>query len=95
MEDNAKDDYCRILVAGGTGSGKSTFINRLLCRKILPSEGGSLTSTFVKIFDTRDTHGKKEVHLHKKEGAMITKVLFQQLNEKATLIHANVRSLQL
>jgi hypothetical protein len=66
MEDNAKDDYYHILVAGNTNSGKSAFINGLLRRKILPSEGRALTSAFVEILDARDINGKEEVHLCKK-----------------------------
>jgi GTP-binding protein EngB required for normal cell division len=66
MEYNAKDDYCHILVAGDTNSGKSAFINGLLRRKILPSGGRALTSTFVEVFDAQDIGGREEAHLCKR-----------------------------
>jgi GTP-binding protein EngB required for normal cell division/glycine cleavage system H lipoate-binding protein len=66
MENLVKDGYYHILVTGDTNSGKSIFINGLLRRKILPTEGSSLTSAFVEVLDARDIGGKEEVHLCKK-----------------------------
>jgi hypothetical protein len=66
MKNNARDDYCHILVAGDTNSGKSVFINGLLRRDILPSGGRALTSVFVEVFDAQDIGGKEEAHLYRK-----------------------------
>jgi mitofusin len=67
MEDRAKNGYLHILVTGDINSGKSAFINGLLRRKILPSGGKSLTSTFVEVLDAQDLDGREEAHLCRKD----------------------------
>jgi len=58
-----KDNQSRILVTGDVNAGKSTFVNALLRRDILPTDQQPLTTVFCEVLDAQAyNNGKEEVH---------------------------------
>lgn len=58
-----KDNQSRILVTGDVNAGKSTFVNALLRRDILPTDQQPLTTVFCEVLDAQAYNdGKEEVH---------------------------------
>jgi mitofusin len=62
----AEDTSSKVLVTGDLNAGKSTFVNALLKREILPVDQQPCTSMFCEVHDAADNDGKEEVHLVKK-----------------------------
>lgn len=57
------DTSSRILVTGDLNAGKSTLVNALLRREVMPSDQQPCTTTFCEVLDsTRYNHGKEEIH---------------------------------
>ncbi|KAL7751305.1 mitofusin [Sorochytrium milnesiophthora] len=64
VEDNAS----RLLVTGDLNAGKSTFVNALLRRHLLPADQQPLTGVFTEVVDARHNHGVEEIHCVKGAG---------------------------
>lgn len=62
LRERIEDTSSKVLVTGDLNSGKSTFCNALLRRKILPEDEQPLTSIFCEVLDVRDNGGVEEVH---------------------------------
>jgi mitofusin 2 len=62
LHDRISDDCSKILITGDVNSGKSTFVNTLLRREIVPDDQQPCTSTFVQVIDARDNGGVEIVH---------------------------------
>lgn len=63
LKDRIDDTSSKVFVTGDLNSGKSTFCNALLRRKILPEDQQPCTSVFCEVIDaTKENHGKEEVH---------------------------------
>ncbi|RDW94770.1 transmembrane GTPase fzo1 [Coleophoma crateriformis] len=66
LRDRIEDTSSKVLVTGDLNTGKSTFCNALLRRKILPEDQQPCTSIFCEVLDARENGGVEEVHaVHK------------------------------
>ena len=58
------DTQSKVLVTGDLNAGKSTFINALMRRDLVPTDQQPCTSVFCEIHDAeRENNGREEVHL--------------------------------
>ena len=58
------DTQSKVLVTGDLNAGKSTFINALMRRELVPTDQQPCTSVFCEIHDAkRENNGREEVHL--------------------------------
>lgn len=57
-----RDTSSRVLVTGDLNSGKSTFINAILRKELLPADQMPLTSLFVEVTDVHRNNGIEEIH---------------------------------
>ncbi|KNE62608.1 hypothetical protein AMAG_07811 [Allomyces macrogynus ATCC 38327] len=74
LEARVMDPTCRVLVGGDLNAGKSTFVNALLRRDVVPVDQQPLTNVFVEVLDARHNQlhpGVEEVHAHKEVGSVI------------------------
>lgn len=63
LNSRVKDNQSRILVTGDVNAGKSTFVNALLRRDILPTDQQPLTTVFCEVLDAQAYNdGNEEVH---------------------------------
>ena len=63
LKDRVDDTSSKVFVTGNLNSGKSTFCNTLLRRKVLPEDQQPCTSVFCEVIDAkRENHGIEEVH---------------------------------
>ena len=66
LRERIEDTSSKVLVTGDLNTGKSTFCNALLRRKILPEDQQPCTSIFCEVLDARENGGVEEVHaVHK------------------------------
>ncbi|TAQ89624.1 hypothetical protein B7494_g2055 [Chlorociboria aeruginascens] len=66
LRERIEDSSSKVLVTGDLNTGKSTFCNALLRRKILPEDQQPCTSIFCEVLDARENGGLEEVHaIHK------------------------------
>ncbi|GMM32679.1 mitofusin [Saccharomycopsis crataegensis] len=56
------DTSSKVFVTGDLNSGKSTFCNALLRKKLLPEDQQPCTSVFSEVIDSRENDGLEEVH---------------------------------
>ncbi|PVF94226.1 hypothetical protein CPB86DRAFT_789274 [Serendipita vermifera] len=87
LKARAEDTSSKVLVTGDLNSGKSTFVNALLKREILPVDQQPCTSMFCEVHDAAENDGKEEVHLVK-EG-----VAYKRTDE-STYIRAELSDLE-
>ncbi|KAG2131796.1 hypothetical protein DEU56DRAFT_953466 [Suillus clintonianus] len=64
-----EDTSSKVLVTGDLNSGKSTFVNALLRREVMPIDQQPCTTAFCEVHDAAENNGKEEVHIIK-EGAV-------------------------
>ncbi|RKP13260.1 hypothetical protein BJ684DRAFT_10328 [Piptocephalis cylindrospora] len=57
------DTSSKVLVTGDVNAGKSTFINALMRRAVVPSDQQPLTTAFCEVMDARMNGGVEEAHL--------------------------------
>lgn len=63
LKDRVDDTSSKVFVTGDLNSGKSTFCNALLRRKVLPEDQQPCTSVFCEVIDaTKENNGLEEVH---------------------------------
>lgn len=67
LRDRIEDTSSKVLVTGDLNTGKSTFCNALLRRKLLPEDQQPCTSIFCEVLDARENGGVEEVHAVHKE----------------------------
>ncbi|CAG7852758.1 Transmembrane GTPase fzo1 [Serendipita indica DSM 11827] len=65
LKARAEDTSSKILVTGDLNAGKSTFVNALLRREVMPVDQQPCTAMFCEVHDAADNDGKEEVHLVK------------------------------
>ncbi|TBU38864.1 hypothetical protein BD309DRAFT_929950 [Dichomitus squalens] len=68
LRSRIEDTSSKVLVTGDLNAGKSTFVNALLGREIMPVDQQPCTTAFCEVHDARENDGKEEVHILK-EGA--------------------------
>ncbi|KAG2130645.1 uncharacterized protein EDB93DRAFT_1331993 [Suillus bovinus] len=60
-----EDTSSKVLVTGDLNSGKSTFVNALLRREVMPIDQQPCTTAFCEVHDAAENNGKEEVHIIK------------------------------
>ena len=60
-----EDTSSKVLVTGDLNAGKSTFVNALLRREVMPVDQQPCTTAFCEVRDAADNQGKEEVHVVK------------------------------
>ena len=60
-----EDTSSKVLVTGDLNAGKSTFVNALLRREVMPVDQQPCTTAFCEVHDAAENHGKEEVHVLK------------------------------
>ncbi|KAI3659906.1 hypothetical protein MP638_003406 [Amoeboaphelidium occidentale] len=63
LKSRVNDTTSKILITGDLNSGKSTFINALLRRDLLPSDQQPCTTIFCEVMNANFNNGTEEVHL--------------------------------
>ena len=94
LHSRVRDNQSRILVTGDLNAGKSTFVNALLRRDILPTDQQPLTTVFCEVLDAQGYNdGVEEVHAillnnvdryDRKEGGTFDRFSLDKLDEIAT-----------
>lgn len=62
LRERIDDTASKVLITGDLNSGKSTFCNALLRRRLLPTDQQPCTNVFCEIRDSRENEGVEEVH---------------------------------
>lgn len=62
LKDRINETASKVLITGDLNSGKSTFCNALLRRKVLPADQQPCTNVFCEVLDAVENQGKEEVH---------------------------------
>lgn len=62
LRERIDDVHSRIIVTGDLNAGKSTFVNTLLKRQIVPDDQEPCTALFVEVVDAVENEGIEEVH---------------------------------
>ncbi|EIN12294.1 transmembrane GTPase fzo1 [Punctularia strigosozonata HHB-11173 SS5] len=65
LRQRIQDTSSKVLVTGDLNAGKSTFVNAILRRQIMPVDQQPCTTAFCEVRDARDNDGKEEIHLVK------------------------------
>lgn len=60
-----EDTSSKVLVTGDLNAGKSTFVNALLRRQVMPVDQQPCTTAFCEVHDATENDGKEEVHILK------------------------------
>ncbi|KAJ7600288.1 transmembrane GTPase fzo1 [Mycena floridula] len=60
-----EDTSSKVLVTGDLNAGKSTFVNALLRREVMPVDQQPCTTAFCEVHDAAENSGKEEVHVLK------------------------------
>ncbi|KAH7913962.1 hypothetical protein BJ138DRAFT_1001120 [Hygrophoropsis aurantiaca] len=60
-----EDTSSKVLVTGDLNSGKSTFVNALLRREVMPVDQQPCTTAFCEVHDAAENEDKEEVHVLK------------------------------
>lgn len=62
LEQRISDTSSKVLVTGDLNAGKSTFVNGLLHRQVLPVDQQPCTTLFCEVLDANDNESIQEVH---------------------------------
>jgi len=62
LQERVADTSSKVLVTGDLNAGKSTLVNALLKRDILPTDQQPLTTIFCEVLDANENDGVEEVH---------------------------------
>ena len=65
LRNRVEDASSKVLVTGDLNAGKSTFVNALLRREIMPVDQQPCTTAFCEVHDAAENNGKEEVHIVK------------------------------
>lgn len=60
-----EDTSSKVLVTGDLNAGKSTLVNAILRREVMPVDQQPCTTAFCEVHDAAENNGKEEVHLLK------------------------------
>lgn len=65
LRQRVEDKSSKVLVTGDLNAGKSTFVNALLRKEIMPVDQQPCTTAFCEVHDAAENHGKEELHILK------------------------------
>jgi len=82
-----EDTSSKVLVTGDLNAGKSTFINALLRREVMPIDQQPCTTAFCEVHDAAENNGKEEVHVIK-EGVVYN------ISDESTFSRAELTDLE-
>ncbi|KAF8523671.1 hypothetical protein JB92DRAFT_2883804 [Gautieria morchelliformis] len=82
-----EDTSSKVLVTGDLNAGKSTFVNALLRRPVMPVDQQPCTTMFCEVHDAVENGGLEEVHIAK-EGAVY------DIKDQATYTRASLTELE-
>lgn len=82
-----QDTSSKVLVTGDLNAGKSTFVNAILGRNVMPVDQQPCTTAFCEVHDARDNDGKEELHILK-EGVSY------DISDDSTFTRAKVSDLE-
>ncbi|KAF8956982.1 P-loop containing nucleoside triphosphate hydrolase protein [Flammula alnicola] len=82
-----EDTSSKVLVTGDLNAGKSTFVNALLRREVMPVDQQPCTTAFCEVHDAAENQGKEEVHLVK-DGVTY------DINDASTFAKAEISDLE-
>jgi mitofusin 2 len=85
------DKSSKVLVAGDLNAGKSTIVNALLRRQVLPVDQQPCTTMFCEVLDARDNGGVEAIHAikniesyNREDPATFTEIQYADLYETAS-----------
>ncbi|GLB38178.1 putative TRAFAC class dynamin-like GTPase superfamily, dynamin Fzo YdjA family protein [Lyophyllum shimeji] len=82
-----EDTSSKVLVTGDLNAGKSTFVNALLRREVMPVDQQPCTTAFCEVHDAAENQGKEEVHVLK-EGVAY------DINDDSTFVRGSIADLE-
>ncbi|KDR82442.1 hypothetical protein GALMADRAFT_237766 [Galerina marginata CBS 339.88] len=82
-----EDTSSKVLVTGDLNAGKSTFVNALLRREVMPVDQQPCTTAFCEVRDAAENQGKEEVHVVK-DGVTY------DINDASTFTKAEISDLE-
>ena len=87
LRTRVEDTSSKVLVTGDLNAGKSTFVNALLRRQVMPVDQQPCTAMFCEVHDAAENDGTEEVHVLK-EGIAYDK------NDESTFNRAAIADLE-
>lgn len=82
-----EDTSSKVLVTGDLNAGKSTFVNALLRREVMPVDQQPCTTAFCEVHDAAENQDKEEVHILMKDVAY-------DINDEATFTRGTIADLE-
>ena len=82
-----EDISSKVLVTGDLNAGKSTFVNALLRREVMPVDQQPCTTAFCEVHDATENQGKEEVHVVK-DG------MTYDINDSSTFTRGDIADLE-
>ncbi|THU97592.1 transmembrane GTPase fzo1 [Dendrothele bispora CBS 962.96] len=87
LRPRVEDTSSKVLVTGDLNAGKSTFVNALLRREVMPVDQQPCTTAFCEVHDAAENNGVEEVHIIN-EGATY------DIKDSATYTRASLSTLE-
>lgn len=82
-----EDTSSKVLVTGDLNAGKSTFVNALLRREVMPVDQQPCTTAFCEVHDAAENQDREEVHVVK-DGATY------DINDESTYTRGNIADIE-
>jgi mitofusin 2 len=82
-----EDTSSKVLVTGDLNAGKSTFVNALLRREVMPVDQQPCTTAFCEVHDAAENNGLEEVHI-------ISPDTSYNINDESTFTRASLSGLE-
>ena len=86
LRSRVEDTSSKVLVTGDLNAGKSTFVNAILGRSVMPADQQPCTTAFCEVHDAAEIGGVEEVHLVKAGGTY-------DLSDESTFTRASLSDL--
>ncbi|KAG6902541.1 hypothetical protein C0995_015359 [Termitomyces sp. Mi166 len=87
IRQRVEDTSSKVLVTGDLNAGKSTFVNALLRREVMPVDQQPCTTAFCEVHDAAENQDKEEVHVTK-EGVTY------DINDESTFVRGAIADLE-
>ncbi|KAG5353900.1 hypothetical protein C0989_000143 [Termitomyces sp. Mn162] len=87
LRQRVEDTSSKVLVTGDLNAGKSTFVNALLRREVMPVDQQPCTTAFCEVHDAAENQDKEEVHVTK-EGVTY------DINDESTFVRGSIADLE-